>query len=261
MANYNTQAINLKSYNLGEADKIIVMYSRDYGIIRCVAKGVKRPTSKLGGRMRTLIANNLFLAKGKNLDIVCQAELIDEFKPINKDITKLTYAIYCAELINGFGIENDQNSTKIYDIFFESLKNISLSSNNDEVLWTVIRFKLMLIQQIGYAVELNNCVKCSNPIGDNVYAFCSDSGGIICENCNSHGVYNHNVDFNIVKLYKDALKFDFPVTDLNSGSDMAKNKIMANNLMLSYSFNILKEYVSLRLHKKLKTPELIECLC
>jgi len=51
MANYTTQAINLKSYNLGEADKIMVMYSRDHGIIRCVAKGIKKPTSKLGGRM------------------------------------------------------------------------------------------------------------------------------------------------------------------------------------------------------------------
>jgi DNA repair protein RecO (recombination protein O) len=65
MANYKTQAINLKSYNLGEADKIVVMYSRDYGIIRCVAKGIKRPASKLGGRMEMLASNKLLIAKGK----------------------------------------------------------------------------------------------------------------------------------------------------------------------------------------------------
>ena len=58
----------------------MVMYSRDHGIIRCVAKGIKKPTSKLGGRMETLNANRLMLAKGKKLDIVCQAELIDCFR-------------------------------------------------------------------------------------------------------------------------------------------------------------------------------------
>ena len=51
MQNFTTDAINLKSYNLSESDKIIVMYSKDKGIIRGVAKGVKKSTSKLGGRM------------------------------------------------------------------------------------------------------------------------------------------------------------------------------------------------------------------
>ena len=54
-----------------------------------------------------LIANNLFLANGKNLDVICQADLMDSFKEIRKDISKLTYAVYCAELINTFGLEND----------------------------------------------------------------------------------------------------------------------------------------------------------
>lgn len=255
MANYSTSAINLKSYNLGEADKIIVMYSRDHGIIKCVAKGVKKPTSKLGGRIQTLVANKLLMAKGKNLDIICQAEMIDNFRPIQKDISKLTYSIYCAELINSFGVENDSHSEKIYDIFFESLKNIALATNNDEILWTVIRFKLKLMQEIGYAVELRTCVKCNKEINNDLYAFCSYSGGIICEECNNQGAKNHAVEFNIVKLYKDISKFDFP--ECNNEN----NKLMLNNLILSYSFNILKEYISLRLHKKLKTIELIECLC
>lgn len=251
MANYSTKAINLKSYNLGESDKIVVMYSRDFGIIKCVAKGVKRTTSKLGGRMRTLVANQIFAAKGKNLDIVCQAEVIDEFKHISKDITKLTYAMYCVEIVNAFGVEHDSNSAAIYDILFETLKNIALSSNDEEVIWTVIRFKLNILKLIGYAIELDTCVKCNEPINENAYAFCAHSGGVICKACDSSGAYNHDIDYNIVKLYKNAMKFDFPEKENN----------IENNLILRYSFNILKEYISLRLPKKLKSPELIECLC
>ena len=79
---YQTNAININSYNLSENDKIIVMYSKDNGIIRCVAKGVKKPKSKLGGRMDLLINNNLVLSRGKNLDVVSQAEVLNGFKNI-----------------------------------------------------------------------------------------------------------------------------------------------------------------------------------
>ena len=57
MNNFVTDAINLKSYNLSESDKIIVMYSKDKGLIRGVAKGVQKPKSKLGARMDLLVAN------------------------------------------------------------------------------------------------------------------------------------------------------------------------------------------------------------
>ncbi|OGI17854.1 MAG: DNA repair protein RecO [Candidatus Melainabacteria bacterium RIFOXYA12_FULL_32_12] len=260
MANYTTQAINLKSYNLGEADKIMVMYSRDHGIIRCVAKGIKKPTSKLGGRMETLNANKLFIAKGKKLDIVCQAELVDTFKEIRKDITKLTYAIYCAELINTFGLENDSNSAQIYDIFFETLKNISLSSNTEDILWTVIRFKLRLMKQLGYAVELNNCVRCNNQIQENSFYFSAESGGVVCNDCKNEMYKTSDLDSNIIRILKDAINFDFPEV-LTNNADILDDKIAINQLTLDYSFKLLKEYISIRSDKKLKTPELIECLC
>ena len=248
MANYKTQAINLKSYNFGEADKIIVMYSRDHGIIRCIAKGVRRYTSKLGGRMEMLISNNLLLANGKNLDIICQADLVDSFKEIRKDISKLTYAVYCAEMINTFGLENDSNSSRIYDVFFESLKNISLASSTEDILWTIIRFKLKLMKLLGYAVELNSCVKCSEPVKNNQYFFCADSGGIICKSCQNELSGIMDLDHDILKIFKNSLN-----------SDYADN--CYNRILLDSCFNILKEYISLRSHKKFKSPELIECLC
>lgn len=250
MANYTTQAINLKSYNLGETDKIMVMYSRDHGMIRCVAKGVKKTTSKLGGRMQSLNANKLFVAKGKKLDIICQAELIDSFKETRQDISKLTYAIYCTELINIFGLENDTNSSQIYDTLFETLKNISLSSNNQDILWTVIRFKLKLMNHLGYAVELNNCVKCNDQIRENPFFFSAESGGIICKNCKSEISQTQSLDFNTLRILKDAMDSDFPEISSETGDKT-----------LDYSFKLLKEYISIRSHKKLKTPELIECLC
>lgn len=251
MANYKAQAINLKSYNLGEADKIMVMYSRQHGLLRCVAKGVKKPTSSLGARMQLLVANNLLLAEGKNMDIVCQAEVIEGFSSSKNDITKLIYSFYCAEIVNHFGLENDMNCENIYDIIFEVLKNISIFSSIEEILWTVIRFKLKLMEQVGYAVAFDSCVKCNEreQVFSNYHFFCAESGGVICSNCNEKTIKTLEIDKRHINVFRDAQLYDFPE---NNNYD---------KLLLYSCFNVLKEYVSIRSDKKLKTLEMIETLC
>ena len=80
MNNYVTEAINLKSYNLNDADKIIVMYSKENGLIKGVAKGIKKPKSKLGARMDLLVANSLQLLKGRSMDTIVQAQTVNHFR-------------------------------------------------------------------------------------------------------------------------------------------------------------------------------------
>ena len=102
--NFTTNAINLKTYNLSESDKIILMYSQDKGLIRGVAKGGKKMTSKLGGRMDLLVANKLMLNKGRNLDTICQAEALNTFYNLRNDMDKLMSAgEEDISAIDGFG--------------------------------------------------------------------------------------------------------------------------------------------------------------
>ena len=120
MNNFVTDAINLKSYNLSEADKIIVMYSKDKGLIRGVAKGVKKPKSKLGARMDLLVANKLMLYKGKNLDRICQAEALNTFHKTRQSMDKIFYSMYVTEVVNNFGVEDDPCSKEIYELLKEN---------------------------------------------------------------------------------------------------------------------------------------------
>ena len=98
--NYVTDAINLKSYNLNDADKIILMYSKENGLLRGVAKGIKKPKSKLGARMDLLVANTLQLIKGHSLDTIVQAQTINSFSESKKDIDKIMLSSYISELMN-----------------------------------------------------------------------------------------------------------------------------------------------------------------
>ena len=102
MESFVTDAINLKSYNLSESDKIMVMYSRDRGLIRGVAKGVKKPKSKLGARMDLLVANKLMLHKGRNLDTISQAEAFNTFNATRRNMDKIFYSMFKSRRQNSY---------------------------------------------------------------------------------------------------------------------------------------------------------------
>lgn len=259
MATYKVSAINLKTYNLNEADKIVVMYSKERGIIRCVAKGVKKISSKIAGRMDLLCANQLLISEGKNLDTIYQADLIEGFRGIRLNMEKLMYSLYLTELVDIFGLENDTNGAGIYNLLFDSLKNISLVNLSSEfkvhdIMWTVIRFQLKLIEELGYAVELNKCVVCgSYNLKDKVY-FCGESGGIVCCNCKSSRAYLKEIKKETLRMLLLALNFDFP-------DDTVYKYVKSNADGLTDCSNILKDFLSARAHKQFKTPKLIESLC
>ena len=74
---FTTEAINLKNYPLNDNDSIVVMFSKQKGLIHAVAKGAKKPKSKLGARIQMFIANKLMLFEGKNLDTISEIFLAD----------------------------------------------------------------------------------------------------------------------------------------------------------------------------------------
>ncbi len=253
MNKYTINAINLKTYNLNESDKIVVMYSKEKGLIRCVAKGVKRPGSKIGGRMEPLLANKSLVLKGKNLDTICQSEGLDTFKDIRKDIFKLTHAMYCAELLDHFGFENDNNSEKIFDSIFKAFQGISKARNKAETLAFVVAFQQRLMKLTGYAIELDHCVKCNEKLSDH-FSFCIISGGTVCSNC-------QNITGEEMQINKEIKNTLQKLNDFDMLLSVKYHYNVQSELKLNYCFNLLKNYVSYRSHKKLKTSEMIDCLC
>ena len=91
---YVTDAINLKTYPLNDNDSIVVMFSKNKGLISAVARGAKSPKSKLGARIQMFIANTLMLFEGRNLDTISQAQSLNTFSKIRYDMEKLSYSMY-----------------------------------------------------------------------------------------------------------------------------------------------------------------------
>jgi DNA repair protein RecO (recombination protein O) len=125
---YNVEAINLRSRNFGEADKIITLFSREKGKIQAIAKGSRRPTSKFGGRLEVFSHNSVMLATGRSLDIISQCETIDSFFRLREEREKLNTGFYMVKLVDII-TEDRQVNVELFDLLLEGLRTLEKGLN------------------------------------------------------------------------------------------------------------------------------------
>lgn len=250
MNNFVTDAINLKSYNLSESDKIIVMYSKDKGLIRGVAKGVKKPKSKLGARMDLLVANKLMLYKGKNLDRICQADVLNTFNKTRRDMDKIFYSMYISEVVNNFGVEDDPCSEDVYNLLYTALNAISDAETKEAILVAVIKFQLKMMQISGFGIEFDSCLCCREPIKDENMYFSSRMGGVICPKCNETLNINVMMHHKIRDFLNTLVQFDF-----NHKTEY-EDKVTEKVGMVC--FELLKNYINEHSPRKFNTTGVLQ---
>jgi DNA repair protein RecO (recombination protein O) len=182
LATFSLTAINVGTFNLGEADKIITLFSREKGIHRAVAKGARKPGAKIAGKAELLNVNKLLLAKGKNLDIITQCESIETYPNLRHDLRRLTYAFYYAELTQVFGQGLTEESARYFDRLILSIGLMAASGRDPALL--CLEFEFALLEMLGIRPELNYCVSCRDALNErNISAFNHELGGLLCQNC------------------------------------------------------------------------------
>ena len=249
MNNYVTEAINLKSYNLNDADKIIVMYSRENGLIKGVAKGIKKPKSKLGARMDLLVANSLQLLKGRSMDTIIQAQTINHFKKTREDFDKLMISSYISEVVMNFGEGSEAASEEVYNLLYKALNRITNATNKKEILIAAIKFQLKMLLIMGFCVELDTCLCCREQVLEEEMFFSSSMGGIICKECNEHLGVKLKMHHKIRDFLQAMLQFDF---DYESEYDQK-----ATEKVCQVCFDLLDEYLKIHTNKRQKSVKLI----
>jgi len=181
MGLYRTNVIVIKNRNFGEADRILVLLSEELGKFEAVVKGARRERSRFVGN--TLAFNYLkamFFA-GKNIDTLSQVELIHPFTKLHEDLTKLAYANFWVELIDGFVPERVEVKEVVQFLLAAFL---TLEQTDDPALLN-LAFEIRLLNYLGYQPELDVCIACRQPVstaGPAVY-FAMVAGGVVCENC------------------------------------------------------------------------------
>ncbi len=177
--NYQTQALVIGQFKLGEVDKIVTIYTPRFGKLKAVAKGACRPGSKLGGNVEPLTHSLMMLARGRNLDIVTQSQTIDAFMDLKGDLWRMACGLYVLELVDCFTVENDENRP-LFDLLVNALKWLSQSDDSEIVLRY---FELQVLNYVGYRPELYSCVVCGSPVKPVANFFGPDRGGVLCPRC------------------------------------------------------------------------------
>lgn len=123
MALYKTKGIILGSRPFEEAGKLVTIFTSDYGKIRVIAKGAKRPTSKFGGRIETFSLLDLLIAEGRNLDILSQCETIESFQKLRENAESIATGIYFIRIIDAATVDRQKNPN-LFKLLAYSLKKL-----------------------------------------------------------------------------------------------------------------------------------------
>lgn len=145
---YKTEGVILKRTNFGEADRILTIFTKHYGKIRCRAPGIRRTISRKSAHLELFNLASLFLASGKNLDIVTEAETIYNFSGIRKNLKKVGMAYYTCELVDSLCPERQENR-EVFNLLERTLRELEASHYND-IYYHSESFANQLLWNLGF---------------------------------------------------------------------------------------------------------------
>lgn len=184
MAQFESEALVLKQFDLGESDRIITFYTRNMGKVRAVARGVRKPKSKISGLVLPFSYNRVTFYRGRSLDRINHIESIYFFSSLREDLDLMAYASYMAELVEKVGME-DQANELLFSLLLTSFHQL-IQVDKDNLEYVELIFNLRLLKILGFAPRLLNCVHCGSSVDTaRKNYFDIRQGGIVCSTCHS----------------------------------------------------------------------------
>ncbi|MDX9990786.1 MAG: DNA repair protein RecO [Anaerolineales bacterium] len=177
---FRVEAVVLRHADWGEADRILTLYTREYGKLRAVAKGARKMRSRKAGHLEPFTHITLQLARARDLSIVTQVETLDAYLPLREDLMLMGYASYAMELLDRFTYDEEGGNPVIFRLLTETLGRLSLQIEP----WLALRFyEMRLLDSLGFRPQLFLCSNCQREILPEDQYFSAASGGVICPRC------------------------------------------------------------------------------
>lgn len=195
---YRTEIVVIKRIDVGEADKILTLYTPHRGKVRAIAKGVRRTESHLAGNVELFVRANALIARGRNLDIVTQAETLDAYKGMRTDLERMQTSFYLGELLDGLTEEGLPNEAA-YALLVECLTALAAGADPDSI---ARYYEQRLLDVMGYRLELGHCLNCRKPLEPAVNRFSAAVGGVLCPDCQATDPAAQTLSVNALKVLR-----------------------------------------------------------
>lgn len=245
MRDYKTEGIIIRVRDYKEADRIITVFTRDYGKVQAIAKGCRKQKSRKRGIIQLFTYGDFAFYRGRTLDTVTQCEGKESFGVLREDLDRMAYGAYLAELLDGLVPSGEPHE----DVFCLTLVCLHLLTVEDPELVTRA-FEIRLMSLLGYRPHLESCVACGAMLEGPKVAFSSGMGGGLCELCSHH-------DMDAVPCTMGTLSM---LRQL-SAWDLRRLKVLRPNTDVRREMGeILKAYIGYRLEKKIRSAEFLQSL-
>lgn len=243
MAITKTEGIVLRYTNLGEADKILTILTRNKGKIKAVAKGCRKPKSNMLASTELFAFSEFVLYKGTNLYQVTQAETREIFYNLRNDLLKLSYAVFFVDMADAVS-EEELPSERLFMLLAKTLYYLAAGEIPVGIINEAYQLKIMDIS--GYRPSLQTCVRCGKdePQG---YKFDIEMGGVICKECEKLGT-------GIIKISPGTLE----TIRLLLNTEISRlNTIKIDNTIFNEVDKLVKRFVETHLDKHFKSLDFL----
>ncbi|HKU67179.1 MAG TPA: DNA repair protein RecO [Candidatus Baltobacteraceae bacterium] len=176
---YKASAVILRGRTYGEADRILTLYTKECGKIDAIAKGARRTKSHLAGRLEFGNEVELGMHRGRNLDVVVSADIIEPHWQRLVQPERFAAANIIVELIDAF-CEPDLAQPEIYELLTAAL---GAAGRSDDPLALLPRFSMRLLEALGLAPPVHVCIHCGKSLEGASAWLDAEQGGFGCEAC------------------------------------------------------------------------------
>lgn len=243
---FRIDALVLKHMDYGEADRIVAVFSKERGKVRTIAKGVRKLHSRKAGHLEPFTNVRLFLAQGRDMPIITQAQTIEPFALLRGELNKIGYASYTIELLDRFSSEDGANQP-LYHLSLETLQR--LEKNNDP--FTAIQYyELHLLEMQGFKPELFSCVRCRKTIQAEDQFFTAELGGVLCPDCGPLIQKANAVSVTALKYLRH-----FQRSEYQKVAQLAIEPGVREEMS-----RLIRQYITFLLERRLNSPDFINVI-
>lgn len=190
------EGIVVRSTDYGESHKVVAIFSREAGKISGVARGAKKPNSRLSAISQLFTYGHFLLQAGRGLGTLQQGEIIAAFKGIKEDIFKTAYTAYIVEMVDK-GTQDRQPNPYLFELLLQTLQYIDEGLDPD--ILTFI-FEMKMLPVLGLYPEMGKCAICGSTEG--TFSFSMRENGLICHRCMDHDPHSLSLSRQSIRLLR-----------------------------------------------------------
>ncbi len=203
---FRTPAVIVKRRDFGEADRVLTILTPAHGKLDVIAKGARKLTSKSTGHVELYTRADMLIHRASDLGVAVQTEMIEPYQRLREDLRRGAYANYCAELLDRFTIDAEDDTRTLFSLFDSTLARLCADS---DPLLAIRYYEIHMLDAVGFRPELTSCAIGREPVEPQDQFFSYIEGGIVCTRHASQGSSFIPISMNTVKLLRHLQRSPF----------------------------------------------------